>query len=830
MCISRLDSSRWTILCATVYEDKLVVCRKSKQSASIHVTLFLSSEQTKFCKLALPKFHAPPVADCVLFKPAESALSLASPPTPPPPSCLQYRPLLKLILPLRSTSAMFGESIEAQLFLELFQTDCSLSDSAVLLVCGPNGHVFHCNLRNVSKQTKCSHQSSKDVLLSSSQYEVFKPLYSLDQPVTAIHAVSFPKRREQLDPLLFCGEDRTLLGDTTPNSLIFVGQHGKVALCFADGSINESGSQKFAKFIEYNVPGPILSSRLVPGQCLVYTSLRSLHRICLRQSCFKEVEEHAPQLQLQRGPLLIPEASFKFPERVAISIHPSIIVDCEQVSDNVIGQDAAASEVEDIRLTVVALKGDLSTLKVKVCGVEAVSRDPAMVAKEIKQCLSSIQRTSEEISSTSNAISKVNASLAELNDVLTLLCTVKQLREEDAPAVSSRELRSQVECVVSAGFLEVGVSQRTMCIDVELSYHGQRPLGSGWSLLVQVSPSSQTYHNDHLQSTHCTKHTGVAESGSFFTTPTTLSRSVPLEGLHPKQTVKERVSVLPTNGRTLCFSVSCYLHYDASKLIALLNCNNNPGLASQSCDHTVSVLLRSRLVDALDFTRPPLVVARQLHCPLTLATSCLNSDDRSSPMRNIQGSGGGLVHSLQLPIKNKLLPFHQSQRGREDQPNVYKQLSLLLLPHIEGVEEEFRNGSEIRLTAYDGSGITFRLVMKQQEKYVGIQQAEMSGDSGLSLAIECSSRLQLAEIVWCVHHRLQQNSGDDGFSSACPSVTEEELYRREAELKGVAREAVSLLDEVTMLERFSREPLAAKKVELNSKTFALYSRLRELQH
>ena len=808
VCISKYDSSAWAGLCALVFEDKLVVCKKLKQSGAVYVTVFVSSEQTDLRQVTIPKFHGPPMIEFVLSKPVES-----SPSSVTPSFCLQYRPLMKIILPsLFKPSVLAGlcEHIEEGLFQQLFRPGYALSDAAALIVCGHNGHILGCNLRDKIG-------ASQSLRGASNQHEFFKPLYSLDQPVVSVHAAAFSRRREQLDPLLYCGDDDPSPAgiDDTPNSLIFLGQRGKVSLCYADaGTTGNTNPQKFAKFIEYNVPALILSSRLIPGQCLVYNTLRSLHRICMRQSCAKEMEERAPQLQLRRDPLLIPEASFKFPERVNVSVPPSILVDCELLVTEVAGQEAAQ---EDVGLTLVTLKGDLRTLKCKVCGIENVSQDPDKVAREIKRCLNSIQTTSEQISSTSNIISKVNASLAELNHVLTLLCSVKCCREGAPPISGVNEC--PVECTVSGGFTEVGVFKREMCIKVRFSYHGRKTLGSGWSLLIQISPSSHNSHSDHFHSVlYCgrSKAGGMTEGGSL-TTPTTLSRCVPLEGLTTNGMLEERITVPSIHEKPICFAVLCYVYYDASSLFTSLPDVDND---HPSCDYNVSVLLTSSLVDTLDFMQPLMEVPRMLHQPLKLATLCLDSKCSSSSSHLQQA----LLYSLQLPIESA--SFASVQRGINQVP-VNRQLSNLLLPHIEGAEENFQRGSEIRLTSYDGSSVAFRLLRSPDDRQEGSTLS--SQNLKLSLIIKSSSRSQLVEVVRCVQHRLHQHgSVTSDPPSTFNAATTQELYKREAELRGISREAVALLDQVTIFEKFSREPSTTEKAEIMSKTFSLYTRLRQL--
>ena len=808
VCISKLDSSVWVVTCAAVFEDKLVVCKKSKQSGAIYATLFISSEQANFHQHVIPKFHGPPIAECILSTPP-------TPLKPPSPSPLQYRPLLKLVLPSSKLKPEgLCECIEPELFLQLFGSDCHIPTAAVLLVGSPNGHIRYCNLRNIMKKVTSSQFSNerKEETVSSNQHKFFQPLYSLDQPVMSVHAAVFTRRREQIDPSLFV-DDLFSTSDAVPNSnsLIFLGQRGKVAISYAEDSISTTNSQKFARFVEYNVPGPILSSRLIPGQCMIYNSLRNLYRIDLRQECFKEAEENSPQLQLRRGPLLIPEASFKFPERVSISIPPSMLVDCKLLNAD---SDPDSMELEatirEVGLTFVTFSGDLHSLKTKACGEESVSHDPEVVAREIKRCLNSIKATNEEISTTSDAISKVNASLIELNHVLTLLCIIK-CRQEGTPCLSgNQEAECPVKCSVSAGFKELGVSEREMCVDVRLSYHGKKTLGSGWSLLIQISPSSHESY-DHLNSAYSLD--SCKEIGTHLTTPTTttFSRSMPLEGLANNGALAETVPVSFTQG-PLCFSVSCYLCYDASNLITALDKDDT----TVSCGHSVSILVNSRILDALDFTQRLLEAPKNLRQPLALATACLESKDNSLSSIDDRQT---LLHSMQLPIQCELCGSLQQQNT--DQAHMYRQLSNLLLPHIVGAEEQFQSGTEIRLTSYNSSSITLQLVKEK-----GSRQ-DTSTSRGLSLVIKSSSRSQLAEMVRCIDHKFHQQSGDTTSSA---TASKEKLFKREAELKEISQEAVAILNEVTTLEKFSREPLASKQDELISRTFSLYGKLRQLPH
>ena len=817
LCISKLDSSTWVPVCAAVFEDKLVVCKKSKQSGAIHATLFLSSEQANFHQHSIPKFHGPPIVECILSAPASlPPPSLMPTSSSPCASHLQYRPVLKLVLPLSKLECEgLCECIEPELFLQLFGADCHIPTAAVLLVGGPNGHIFYCNLRSVTKNVMNDDNFSKERTVDMVTPNLFKPLYSLDQPVVSVHAARFPKRREQIDPSLFV-DDLFSTSSVMFNSLLFLGQRGKVAICYAEGSIGTTKSQKFAQFIEYNVPGPILSSGLVPAQCLVYNSLRNLHHIDLREEYFKEAEENSPQLQLRRGPLLIPEASFKFPKRISIPIPPSVLVDCELISAY---SDPDSMELEtttagDIGITLVSFKGDLHSLKVKVGGKESVSRDPEIIAREIKQCLNSMQATSDEISATSDAVSKVNASLVELNYVLRLLCIIK-CHLEGTPCLIDNEEVCPLEFAVSAGFKELGVLEREMCIDVRLSYQGKKALGSGWSLLIQVSHESF----DHLNSAFSFDH--GEKVGIPLTTPTTIttiSRSIPLEGLANNGTLEERIPVsFSQEGPLLCFSVSCYLRYGPSNLTTVLDKDDN----SVSSGHTVSILLCNRLLDALDFTRPFMEVPRKLHQPLTLAIACLNP--KNHPLSSVNNSQTP-AHSIELPVQYELLGSPRQQQNC-DEAGVYRKLSSLLLPHITGVEENFQNGREIKLTSYNGSSISLQLVKESESR-------EDPGTSHeLYLVVKSSSRSQLTETVKCIDYRLRQHrSGTTTLSASNLSVPEEELFKLEAELKEISEEAVAILDQVTTLEKFSREPSATKQAELISKTFSLYKRLRELPH
>ena len=793
-----------------VFEDKLVVCKKSKHSGAIHATLFVSSEQANFHEHVIPKFHGPPIAKCVLSTTPQHKFPSPSPSSSSP---LQYGPVLTLILPSSTSESEHQREciVEPELFLQLFGADCHIPTAAVVLVGGPNGHIFYCNLRNIPKNI------TNDHLLKERKEtpNFFKPLYSLGQPIVSIHAHHFPKRREQIDPSLFV-DDLFSTSSAMPDSLLFLGQRGRIAICYAEGSTVTSSnkSQKFAQFIEYSVPGPILSSKLIPSQCLVYSSLRSLHCIDLREESFREAEESSPQLQLHRGPLLIPEASFKFPERISVSIPPSIIMDCGLIGTNIdSGPDAMeleATNTGELGMTLVSLRGDLCSLSTKFGGKESVSRDPEVIAKDIKQCLNSMQVTKDEILATSDAISKVNAGLIELNYVLRLLCIVK-CHQEGTPCLTDDQKECPLKCAVSAGFKELGVSERELSIDVTLSYRGEKSLGRGWSLLIQVSPLSHLKSHDHRNSAFSFDH-----GHTHLATPTTvLSRCVALEGLATNGSLEERIPVSFTQRVVgpLNFSVSCYICYNPSTIITAAALEKYDNLMPYG--RSVSVLMNSRLLDALDFARPFIEVPRKLHRPLDHVTTASYLDKSSSSTID---KNQAPLHTIRLPVPCKLL-----QTQTADEASV---LSSLLLPHIAGAEDKFENGAEIRLTSYDGSGISLQLVKEEEAR-----EEDTFISHGPSLVIKSSSRSQLAEIVRCINCRLYQHNHSSTIpdpANISDTPSKEELFERYAEVREISQDAVAMLDQVTTLERLSREPSASKKAELISETFSLYSRLRQL--
>ena len=810
VCISKLDSLTWVPLCAMVFEDKLVVCKKSKQSGVIHATLFVSSEQVNFHQHVVPKYHGPPIAECILSTTPQHKFPS---PSPSPSSPLQYGPVLTLILP-SSTSESENQCeciVEPELFLQLFGADCHIPTAAVLLVGGPNGHIFYSNLRNIPKNITNDHPLKE----RKETPNFFKPLYSLDQPIVSIHAYHFPKRREQIDPSLFV-DDLFSTSSAVPDSLLFLGQRGRIAICYAEGSTvtGSNKSQKFAKFIEYNVPGPILSSKLIPGQCLVYSSLRSLHCIDLREESFREAEESSPQLQLRRGPLLIPEASFKFPERISVSIPPSVIMDCGLIGANS-GPDAMeleATNTGELGMMLVSFRGDLCSLSTKFGGKESTSRDPEVIAKDIKRCLNSMQVTKDEISATSDAISKVNAGLIELNHVLRLLCVVK-CHQEGTPCLTDGQEECPLDCAVSAGFKELGVSERELSIDVTLSYRGEKSLGRGWSLLIQVSPSSHLGSHDHRNSTFSFDH-----SHTHLATPTTvISRCVALEGLATNGSLEERIPVSFAQRVVgpLNFSVSCYIRYDPSTIVTAAALDKDDNLIS--CGRSVSVLMNSRLLDALDFARPFMEVPRKLHRHLDQVTTAACLDKSSS---SIVDKGQAPLHTIRLPVPCKLL---QTQIADDASA-----LSSLLLPHIAGSDDKFQNGAEIRLTSYDCSGVSIQLVKEAEAR-----EEDTFISHGPSLVIKSSSRSQLAEIVKCINYRFYQHNRSSAIPDSAnisDTLSKEELFERYAEVREISQGAVAMLDQVTTLERLSREPSASEKAELISETFSLYSKLRQLPH
>jgi hypothetical protein len=776
----------------------------------------------------IPKFNGPPIAECLLSMPPPSPLHRS--PAPSSSSPLQYGPVLTLVLPSSKFDSEYQREcivhVEPELFLQLFGADCHIPTAAVVLVGGPNGHILYCNLRSIPKNV-ANDQFLKERKEDSVSPNLFKPLYSLDQPIVSIHAYHFPKRHEQIDPSLFV-DDLFLTSSAVSDSLLFLGQRGKIAICYAEGGTGSNRSQKFAQFIEYNVPGPILSSKLLPDQCLVYSSLRSVHCIDLREESFKEAEEVSPQLQLRRGPLLIPEASFKFPERVSISIPPSVIMDCGLIGTADSGPDAMeleATNTGELGMALVSFRGDLRSLNTKFGGKESVSRDPEVIAKDIKRCLNSMQVTKDEISAASDTISKLNADLIELNHVLRLLCIVK-CHQEGTPCLIDNQEECPLECAVSAGFKELGVSERELSIDVALSYHGEKSLGRGWCLLIQVSPSSHLRSHDHRNSTFSFDH-----GNTNLTTPTTaVSRCVSLEGLANNGSVEERIPISFTQGVAgpLNFSIACYLHCDPLTIVTAAALDKDDNLMPYG--RSVSVLMNTRLLDALDFTQPFMEVPRKLHRPLdqvkvhqplnqVTTAACL--DPKSRPLSSSVDNSQAPLHTIRLPVPCKLL-----QKQCSDEASI---LSSLLLPHIAGAKDKLQSGTEIRLTSYDGSEISLQLVKGRE---AGEEDAVLS--HGLSLVVKSSSRSQLAEIVRCINYRFYQHNS----SSAVPdpgdggggTPSKEELFERDAEAREISQGAVAILDQVTSLERLSREPSAREQAELISETFSLYCRLRQLPH
>ena len=134
---------------------------------------------------------------------------------------------------------------------------------------------------------------------------------------------------------------------------------------------------------------------------------------------------------------------------------------------------------------------------------------------------------------------------------------------------------------------------------------------------------------------------------------------------------------------------------------------------------------------------------------------------------------------------------------------------------------------EIRLTSYDSSGVSLQLVKE------GAREEDTILSHRLSLIVKSSSRSQLAEIMRCINCRFYQynrNSAIPDPANISDTPSKEELFERYAEVREISQGAVAMLDQVTTLERLSREPSASEKAELISETFSLYSKLRQLPH
>ena len=566
-----------------------------------------------------------------------------------------------------------GQSLDAALFTALVGPERRLANVPIIFLADHQGHVFSCDFTRVERESKSSSPGDAPLV----------PLCSLEQVVVAVHSVSLPVG----------GGSQS----SAANALVMVGQRGKLVLCYQDKD------SLLLKFVEFHVPGPILSSVLIPFHSLFYSTLKGVYKICLRPGCMELLEP-----KQGNGHILIPYSSLNFPERLTHSatyiIRPTAITEPER--------EAGA------KLLCLAPNGRMAVLH----STANLGSKCTSTAKELKESLKAIQANSFELEAAKSKISAVNASLTELNAALSLLCS--------ASTEPGREVCGVFTCSFHPTYEHLCVSQKRACIDVTLEVGvGRPPLGAGWSLLVQHhSVSSQP-----------------PERGA--SSQAVSSIVVPLTGLASGGSVKTRVVVDVIRGVPVSFSLCCVLRYDASSLLSSLShSNTDPGLTPTT---SVATKLCNRCFNALDFLQPP---TEQL-IDLTHCTGASNTP--STPVSTEPAAP--LLHTIELPLSQTKASLLTGVAAREGTPLPPAELCWKVLRGFlpMAVEDaliavnELASASKVSLATHTGAAIA-----------LGAQW--LDGSAGeqpqLTVSVQSPCRSTAVEVTHSIKERLRSIS------------------------------------------------------------------------
>ena len=692
--IATYPTSDWTIQSALIYKDTLLILARVKESGKNVIQALTPRLAVSLGGVKVPSFlSSPPLLQHTLVSEEHCAQAVNSRQA----RVLNYRPALSIVqrgLKHESGRVLPGVvfSIQDVLYTQLFGPECKLANSPILLLGCQNGHIFYWDLNRL----ECSEGGKRLV-----------PLYSLEQPVVAIHALHVPQESDERNPLLL--SDSSPIVNGISNLLLFVGQKGKMVLCTAGND-----TQKFVNFSEFHVPGPILSSLLLEGQCLLYSTLKGVYEVCLKPGCIRKSTSTSVNRSTS---VLIPEMTFMFPNRVSHAM--SFVL--APVADELTLAAASSAGAEPklcSRVLCMSACGHISSLN--IC-TEIESRNSSVVAQDLRQSLTAIQATTKQIATAKHNLTSLNASLSELNDALSLLCDVARLSD-------AKSEESPFCCTLQPAFEEVGVSSRRAIIQVQLSYSGSKQLGTGWVFVVQLHSPEAT----NLPS--CVKQQRTVVS----------SHASPIANLKKAGCLQMRVNVDVLSTAPLACSVCCFLHYNTANMC----CGDS--LASGG----VSLPLCRKSFDALDFleplqsspkellpTRDDLTCLDKILSPSIskLVPQCcpLHSLEVTIPTAAACGSGSD-IHSSCISFLKKLVPVDTART-------------------VEG------SSAEAKLTAHDGSPVCLKMVSQD--------------DGNFKLVIQTASSKLLTEIASRVECRIWHCSGAVGADGS-EGMTHEQLCRR----------------------------------------------------
>ncbi len=894
--IGQFLPSEWVLVSGAVFNDTLIVCRRSVSTGEVSFVLLKSAMSATVPSggrdtITVPSFVEAQHLETVVvishgcasgyggvFGNGERGAVL-----------MNCKPVLFSLTCSRGSSLgppggpsmSHDAAISSELFSCLFDLQFALLKLPIFLIGCQNGNIYYTNfcLRRPSSSSSDGRDTRKRTGTGPGSCGLLCPLYSLEEPVVGIHSAHFPRCRQPAETAssfkivdeMDSHEQDT---DRTHNVLIFLGQSGKIVICHA---ASDDSKSSLPSFLEYHVPSPILSSVLMPDQCLLYSTPQGIHRICLRPQCADAQKEKLPRLG-SRQPLRIPKVSFMFPEKVCDSdcgLHLLQLStgewDSSGQGDSELGQrkDDSSRERNDVGSCVAETKKDsLCCLCLSFDGRlftfhfspnEAQGalhcKDSTQVGQEIKHCLQSIQTQGEKLDGLTKKLQSLNSLLAELKSALDVLCAVKEASSPPPSPLTGPSANLPLTCSFRVTCEAIGARVERHCVAVELKLNSNasrdhRNLSSGWYFLVTSSPSM---------------------SRSLATS----SKSVSLEGLASGASITVKVDVdvcegwsVGGGGSTSAGYIECLVHYSPQHLLECLPGRTSTGRARSF--KSVSLSLARKEYSVLDFLSLATSTAgtastAAISSRATLSTYQLKmvksiiSPSQGDPTRPTTRAFASLPHSakLTLPVGVAVTGIRaatvrpsssEPERDVEESELAVKFLKVLV-PTAEVKMPTGRGGARGGATevcwGFDGGVVQLRMGPVQG-----------SGNKAmLSLEIQASSRSVLVSLVGAIGRRLlavatvssstvaghtpttadhTPATADHTSSTAGHKTSRDEVCVKLERLKQLLQEVSKVQREVGVVYQKRRSKCMSaeaysKALDVNrDKTLNIYCRLREI--
>ena len=691
-------------------------------------------------------------------------------------SMADCRPVFAIVQSEKHPPMCCGNIITTELFLSLFGPEFQLSGSPALIVGCQNGNIYFTGIG--ARQ--------------GSEQEFMSPLYSLAQSIVGIHTVYFPNKRapEANDPFVASPVDDSA-ESKIHNAVIFIGQAGKIAVC----CVGSEG--QFSRFQEFHVPAPVLSSVLVSGECLVYSTQQELYRICLRQECSHSMEERIPPVNAGMLPVVIPEMSFKFPEMVQNIQYRTYLLHGNSTS----GLDSSPAAAHGVKLQFLCMShdGSLSMIHSTVCastgkdGSGALWKSSTKVCQDLKQCLQCIQSHSEEIDHVMEIILSLNKLLVELKSAVDMLLAVRGIA---VPHLS--RCFCPFTCFVNTSREKFGTSAEKVCVNMKIACRKHKftteALNDDWSLLVI------TYSGKH-----------------------SISKSVSLSGLVAGDSVSLAMDIEVGVELKRGVYIESFLLYSPQRLCRCLTQYGHP--KKSDIVKGVSLFLAKKHFDVVDFLRQRKCTARETlsSCRSRMVTRILSPESTPTPPNtalphsfSFHVSLSTATNTIQASSPSLSVATLQGMSPGE----VATALLNVLIPPPSGKRKLGTTGEATEydvLTRFDGEGIEFQL-------------SSVGEDEGLQLEVRTSNMSMLVQIIGSLSARLRSGRTKENRESCEHGA----LCSKLEELKGVLEEVGKVQREISSCHQewktncMSAEAYHKALLTGKARTCSIYCKLREI--